>query len=77
MDSHRVTLTSRSTQSRISIDYFDGSSASNISITAPTTNILTANKDYFLKVELDRERINAGIYNSVGNLVGSMVYQTG
>jgi hypothetical protein len=76
-DSWRVTLSSRSTQSRLSIDHWDGSSSVNLFATPINTNILTANKTYYLRIELDGDRIKAEVYNAVGAEAGTLVYGTG
>lgn len=75
-DHWRVTLSSRSTQSRLSIDHWDGSSLVNVYATPINTNILTANKPYILKVELFGDQIKTGIYNAIGSVIGSLVYET-
>lgn len=69
-------MSSRSTQSRLSIDHWDGSSLTNFYASPINTNILTQNKSYFLKVELSGDGIKAGIYKSVGGMIGTLVYET-
>lgn len=76
-DAHRVILASRSTQSRLSIQFWDGTSATTLFATPINTNILTANRDYYLRVELDGDQIKAGVYNATGSMLGSLVYETG
>ncbi len=75
-DRWQVTLSSRSTQSRLAIDHWDGSSLSTFYSTPINTNILTQNKFYFLKVNLQGDQIKAGVYNAIGGMLGSLVYET-
>ncbi len=75
-DDWRVTLTSRSTQSRLSIDHWDGASLTNIYATSINTNILPENKPYFLRVQLQGDQIKASVYKAIGTVLGSLVYET-
>lgn len=73
----KVELTSRSTQSRIIITQRLEGVDTNIVSTPVTSNILTANKNYYLKASLIDTNISAGVYNGVGGFATTPVFETG
>lgn len=70
-------LTSRSTQSRLSIIEDYGGSLSTVFATSINTNILLTEQDYVMRVDLKGNQARAQIYFANGTNLGSLVYETG
>lgn len=75
LDSYRVTFNSRAGASQIVIDYWDGASATNI-YTLDSVE-LPPNLFYYLRVTIEEDTINVGLYNTVGVIVKKQIVETG
>lgn len=72
-----VQLVSRDTQSRLRLYNWVSGVVSEIFSTPILTNILVAETDYYLQIELEGTQIKATVYNANGLSLGTQVYTTG
>lgn len=75
-DRIEISLTSRDTQSRLSIIETVGGVTSTIASTSTNTNVLSQESYYFLISELSGSQVRASIYQRNGYAVGALVYTT-